>query len=158
MSTATPHSPPDTPTLRLARPSDLPAVERLLTDSKLTLAGVTEALSTFTVADVGGSLVGVAGLEVCCDNALLRSVAVAPEWQGRGLGRALVARVITDAESRGVRALYLLTTTAEDYFPSFGFARTSRDQVPEDVRASAEFRGVCPSSAVVMERPIAAGA
>jgi len=149
---------PTTPALRAASPSDLPEVERLLTAAGLPLAGVVAALPTFTVADVGGSLVGVAGLEVCCDNALLRSVAVAPEWQGRGLGRALVARVIADAESRGVRALYLLTTTAEHYFPSFGFVRTSRDQVPEDVRASAEFRGVCPSSAVVMERPIAAGA
>jgi len=149
---------PTTPALRAASPSDLPEVERLLTAAGLPLAGVVAALPTFTVADVGGSLVGVAGLEVCCDNALLRSVAVAPEWQGRGLGRALVARVIADAESRGVRALYLLTTTAEHYFPSFGFVRTSRDQVPEDVRASAEFRGVCPSSAVVMERPIATGA
>ena len=149
---------PTTPALRAASPSDLPEVERLLTAAGLPLAGVVAALPTFTVADVGGSLVGVAGLEVCCDNALLRSVAVAPEWQGRGLGRALVARVIADAESRGVRALYLLTTTAEHYFPSFGFVCTSRDQVPEDVRASGEFRGVCPSSAVVMERPIAAGA
>src|SRR5215208_2121819 len=154
MSTATPHSPPATPTLRLARPSDLPAVERLLTDSKLTLAGVTEALSTFTVDEAGGQLVGVAGLEVCCDNALLRSVAVAPEWQGRRLGRALVERVIADAEARGIRALYLLTTTAEHYFPSFGFERTTRDAVPEDVRATAEFREVCCASAVVMERPL----
>ena len=145
-----------TPTLRAAAASDLPNIERLLTAAGLPLAGVAAALPTFTVAEVGGSLVGVAGLEVCCDSALLRSVAVAAEWQGRGLGRALVTRVIADAESRGLRALYLLTTTAEHYFPSFGFVRTSRDQVPEDVRATEEFRGVCPSSAVVMARTLGA--
>ena len=36
-------------------------------------------------------------------------------------GRALVTRMISDAEARGIHALYLLTTTAERYFPSFGF-------------------------------------
>jgi amino-acid N-acetyltransferase len=49
-----------------------------------------------------------------------------------------------------VKALYLLTTTAERYFPSFGFATISRNEVPEPVRASAEFRNVCPVSAVAM--------
>jgi amino-acid N-acetyltransferase len=158
MTTATVTNEPTTPALRGASPSDLPQVERLLVGAGLPLAGVAAALPTFTVAEVGATLVGVAGLEVCCDNALLRSVAVAPEWQGRGLGRALVTRVIADAEARGLRALYLLTTTAEHYFPSFGFVRTSRDRVPEEVRATEEFKGVCPSSAVVMERPLGTAA
>jgi amino-acid N-acetyltransferase len=100
--------------------------------------------------------VGVAGLEVCCDNALLRSVAVAPEWRSRGLGRELVTRVIADAEARGIHALYLLTTTAERYFPSFGFATIARDAVPEDIRTTGEFRDACPASATVMARPLAA--
>jgi amino-acid N-acetyltransferase len=146
-----------TPSLRAATEHDLAAVERLLAESRLPLAGVAEALPTFTVAEVDGELVGVAGLEVCCDNALLRSVAVAPAWQGRGLGRALVGRVIAEAEARGLRALYLLTTTAEHYFPSFGFRTTTRDAVPEDVRDTGEFRGACPASAVVMTRPLHAG-
>ena len=116
---------------------------------------VREALPTFVVAQAGDDIVGVAGLEVCCDNALLRSVAVAPDWRSRGLGRQLVTRVIAEAEARGVRALYLLTTTAEQYFPSFGFARITRDEVPEDVRATSEFRGACPASATVMARSLA---
>ena len=141
--------------LRPAVPGDLPAVERLLTASGLPLDGVAEALSAFVIAEAEGALVGVAGLEVCCDNALLRSVAVEPAWRSHGVGRALVTRVISDAEARGLRALYLLTTTAERYFPSFGFLEVSRDQVPEDVRATAEFRSACPASATVMERPLA---
>ena len=142
-------------TLRPAIANDLSRVEALLTASKLPLDGVARALPAFVVAEHEGALVGVAGLEVCCDNALLRSVAVAPDWRSRGLGRQLVTRVIAEAEARGVRALYRLTTTAEQYFPSFGFARITRDEVPEDVRATSEFRGACPASATVMARSLA---
>jgi len=115
---------------------------------------VEDALPNFTVAEYGSELVGVAGLEVCCNNALLRSVAVSPEWRSRGLGRALVTRVIADAEARGINALYLLTTTADRYFPSFGFREITREQVPVDVRETAEFRSACPATATVMYRPL----
>jgi amino-acid N-acetyltransferase len=104
---------------------------------------------------VGGDVVGVAGLEVCRDNALLRSVAVAPAWRSHGVGRALVARVIEDASARGVRELYLLTTTAERYFPAFGFQATPRETAPDDIRATGEFQGACPASATVMRLPLA---
>ena len=94
----------------------------------------------FVVAEAGTDIVGVAGLEVCCDNALLRSVAVATEWRSHGLGRDLVTRIIADAEARGIHALYLLTTTAERYFPSFGFQPIARDDVPTEIRETVEFR------------------
>jgi amino-acid N-acetyltransferase len=146
------------PTLRAATVADVPAVERLLSAAELPLAGVREAIATFAVADQQGEIVGVAGLEVCRDHGLLRSVAVAPGWQHRGLARALVSRVIAEAEARGVRAMYLLTTTAANYFPKFGFTETTRAAVPSDVAATEEFRSACPASAVVMVRPIVLGA
>jgi len=142
----------EVPRLRAARPTDLAGVQRLLTASGLPLDGVADALPTFIVAESGGDLVGVAGLEVCCDNALLRSVAVRPDWRSHGVGRTLVHHVIADAEARGIQALYLLTTSAERYFPSFGFRTISRDEVPAEVRATAEFRDACPASATVMCR------
>ena len=140
-------------TLRAATGGDLPAIERLLESSGLPTAGVAQALDGFVVAESedGKRIVGVAGLEVCCDEyALLRSTAVDPAWRGTGLGRRLVTHVIADAESRGIRALYLLTTTAERYFPSFGFVTTRRDAVPDEVKETVEFREACPSSATVM--------
>ncbi|HVZ48807.1 MAG TPA: arsenic resistance N-acetyltransferase ArsN2 [Gemmatimonadaceae bacterium] len=142
------------PRLRRAAPPDLSAIERLLTASDLPLDGVREAIGGFHVADAGGEIVGVAGLETCCDNALLRSVAVKPDWRSHGVGRALVHHVIADAESRGIRALYLLTTTAEHYFPSFGFRQVERAEVPQDVRETTEFASACPASAVVMRRDL----
>jgi amino-acid N-acetyltransferase len=141
-----------TATVRAATAADLPAVEQLLTQSGLPLDGVREALPTFVIAQADDELVGVAGLEVCCDNALLRSVAVADPWRTHGVGRALVTRVIADAEARGISALYLLTTTAEHYFPKFGFQAVARADVPDDIRSTAEFTSACPASAVVMCR------
>jgi amino-acid N-acetyltransferase len=141
-----------TAAIRAAAEADMPAVERLLVDSKLPLDGVREALKDFFVAESGGELVGVAGLEICCDDALLRSVAVRPEWRSKGVGRALVNRAIADAEARGINALYLLTTTAERYFPTFGFKPITRAQVPDAVRATKEFATACPDTAAVMER------
>jgi len=139
--------------LRAATQRDLPAIEALLVSSGLPTAGVAEALRGFVVAESEDDkrIVGVVGLEDCGQEyALLRSAAVDPEWRGTGLGRRLVTHVIADAESRGLKALYLLTTTAERYFPSFGFERTHRDVVPDEVKQSVEFREACPSSATVM--------
>jgi amino-acid N-acetyltransferase len=139
--------------LRRAIWRDLAAIEQLLVSSGLPTAGVAEALDGFIIAESEGDerIVGVAGLEYCsAEYALLRSAAVEPEWRGTGLGRRLVRHVIADAESRGIKALYLLTTTAERYFPSFGFAKTERDAVPDAIKRSVEFREACPASATVM--------
>jgi amino-acid N-acetyltransferase len=144
-------------TIRRATTDDAAAVEALLTASHLPLDGVREALCCFVVAHDEGRLVGVAGIEECGvrgEHALLRSVAVDPAWRSRGLGRTLVSRAIALAESHGAKALYLLTTTAEHYFPSFGFTPISRDAVPDDVRSTTEFQGACPASATVMVREI----
>jgi len=144
--------------LRVATDADLPAIERLLTSSGLPTAGVAEALRGFLVAESESDkrIVGVIGLELCCDEyALLRSAAVDPEWRGTGLGRRLVTHVIAEAESRGIKALYLLTTTAERYFPTFGFVKTERDIVPAEIKQSVEFREACPASATVMSLELA---
>ncbi|MBL0940100.1 MAG: GNAT family N-acetyltransferase [Gemmatimonadaceae bacterium] len=113
--------------------------------------------SQFLVAEdmsESASLSGVVGIEECCEHALLRSVAVRPDMQQQGLGHRLVEHAVAQAEARGVAALYLLTMTAELYFPRFGFERVARDVVPSDIATTAEFTHACPASAVVMRRSI----
>lgn len=147
--------------MREATVHDLAAIERLLNDLKLPTAGVSDLMSRdasqFVVATPSSDsvdVVAVAGLEVCCNHALLRSVAVRSDWQQHGLGQELVKRVVCQAESRGIRALYLLTMTAEHYFPRFGFERVDRDAVPSEIAETLEFKSACPASAVAMTRSL----
>ena len=139
------------PELRPATPADLPAITRLLEASDLPTVGVDEATCSLIVAEAEGDIVGVVGIETCCGQyGLLRSTAVADAWRGRRVGRLLVERAIAEAHARGFDALYLLTTTAEHYFPSFGFSKVERETLPDAVKATEEFRSACPASATVM--------
>ena len=142
------------PDLRSARPSDLPEVLALIGRAKLPAAGVAEAFSHFFVADYEGKLVGAAGLEIYGASALLRSVVVEDSWRGSGTGQRLIEHALDDARGRGIEDVFLLTTTAEHYFPRFGFACVDRDCVREEVKASVEFQGACPSSAVILRKSL----
>jgi amino-acid N-acetyltransferase len=139
-------------TLRRARSADVEAIEQLLIGMKLPTEGVADWVEQFWVGEDGDRVVGVAGMERYGEAGLLRSVAVAPDWRGSGMGRALVDRVLAESRAAGVYDIFLLTTTAESYFPRLGFACVDRGCVPEAVRGSAEFTGACPASAVVMRR------
>jgi amino-acid N-acetyltransferase len=122
----------------------------LLEAAGLPTAGVPRALDDFLVADTGDGLAGAIGLERYGSGALLRSAVVRPAHQGTGIGAALVRAVLDRARDGGLREIFLLTTTAERWFPRFGFTPIAREQVPDAVRASVEFRDACPASAAVM--------
>ena len=144
--------------IREATKQDLNAVESLLSANNLPLDGVKENFSSFVVAEDKGEIAGAIGLEKCGSVALLRSAVVSPDYRGSGVGRRLVERLLEGAEKEGIEELFLLTTTAEKYFPRFGFARTTRSAVPSVLKASAEFQGACPDAAVVMTRRITTAA
>jgi amino-acid N-acetyltransferase len=138
--------------LRSAATTDLRKLLRLLAELQLPAAGVEEWWPHFTVADSGGVIVGVAGIEPYGSAVLLRSVAVAPAWRNCGLAQALVAAVLDTAIDSGAGEVFLLTTTAEGYFPRLGFTPIPRDLVPRAILDSVEFREACPVSAIVMHR------
>ena len=141
-----------TPAVQHAGAGDFDAIARLLRDQHLPLDGLQDHLATTLVARDGDAIVGSAALEVYGDGALLRSVAVTSTLQHAGLGRILVDAAIDLARARGIPALYLLTTTAERYFPRFGFERIERADVPPGVQRSVEFTSACPASAIVMRK------
>lgn len=141
--------------IRAATGDDLSAVRKLLVAAGLPVDGVEENFTDFIVAEDERHIAGVVGIERYGTSALLRSAAVSPAERGTGLGSRLVKRILEHAADRGIRDIYLLTTTAEEYFPRFGFTRAARADVPEPVKASREFQGACPDSAVVMKRALA---
>jgi amino-acid N-acetyltransferase len=138
--------------IEAATDRDLPAVHALLERQHLPLAGVDEHVQAMIVARDGARVVGAAAVELYAGGALLRSVAVDPAVQGRRLGHQLTEAALELARSRGADTVFLLTTTAERFFPRFGFEPITRDDVPPSVRASVEFQSACPASAVVMRK------
>ena len=127
-------------------------MRQLLEASHLPLDGVDAQLPTMVVAKDGSEVIGAAAVELYADGALLRSVVVSPAVQGQGLGHRLTAAALNIATRRGVQDAFLLTTTAERFFPKLGFEPISREEVPESVQASVEFQSACPASATVMRK------
>lgn len=139
-----------TATIRAARPTDLSAVHSLLTHADLPLDGVPSDLAHFLVAERAGEVVGAIGLEPYGAAALLRSAVVAPGERGTGVGERLVRSLLDEAKRHRMNEVVLLTTTAESWFPRFGFNKVSREAVPDAVKQSVEFTSACPASATVM--------
>jgi len=131
--------------------SDLPAIEALVQTSQLPTAVVADHFPAgYVVARRGSEVVGVAALEPHDDAALLRTVAIKPEERGKGTGLALVADRLATAWSSGVDRVFLLTTTAPEFFRRFGFAEVDRASAPGSLRSSPEFAALCPTSARCM--------
>jgi amino-acid N-acetyltransferase len=128
----------------------VPAIRELLAVDRLPLDGVDDRVPTTIVARANGRVIGCAALELYEEGALLRSVVVDASARGQGLGVALTRAAVDLAGRSGAAAVYLLTTTAERFFPRLGFAAISRDDVPASVRQSVEFTSACPASAAVM--------
>jgi amino-acid N-acetyltransferase len=130
--------------------TDVPFIKALLRGADLPVEGVDDHWKTFVVAKDGGRVVACGGSEAYQFAALIRSIAVDPEYRGKGLGRRVVRQLLDRLASRGLREFYLLTTTAEEYFKKRGFKTVDRDEVHPQIMASAELQGACPDGAVVM--------
>jgi amino-acid N-acetyltransferase len=141
-------------TYSLATAGDLPAIQSLLANCSLSAEGIELLLDNCIAAKVGSKLVGTIALEPFGRSALLRSLAVAADYRGRSIGRSLCAKIVSQARLLGVDQLYLLTTDAGRYFAALGFRRIDRAEAPAQLQATAQFRSLCPQSALCMARDI----
>jgi amino-acid N-acetyltransferase len=133
-----------------ARRDELPRILELLEEVGLPPDGIANHLSTALVARGNGRVVGCAALELYGPAALLRSVAVRRDLRGTGLGRRLTEAALELSRHLSVEEAYLLTETADHFFPRFGFRPIPRSEVPRSVRSSVEFTSACPASACAM--------
>ena len=102
----------------------------------------------------GDRILGTAGLEIFGDCALLRSVSITRAAQGKGYGRFMVEGMEKFASDSGIGCLYLLTTTAKDFFEHQGYCLILRDESPEAIKQTAEFTTLCSSTAIVMKKKL----
>ncbi len=137
---------------RPARDDDLAAIRDLLRAAELPSADIALDLGPFVVAESGDGIVGNAAIQHLGTIGLLRSVAVTPAARTDGVATWLCGEVIELARRQGIGELYLLTTSAPELFAKLGFEQVPRSSAPRAVRATCEFRDLCPESSLLMHR------
>lgn len=141
-----------------ATPADETDLKQFLETNDLLHQDIKPAdLKHFLLIRDGPDVVGLIGLEIKADCALLRSLAVKMNYRNRGLATLLVDRIEKYARTLKISTLYLLTMTAEEFFKKCDFQRTARATAPAGIQGTAEFKDLCPASAAFMVKTIAAG-
>jgi amino-acid N-acetyltransferase len=142
------------PQLDLAAARDMPAIRALLERAGLPTNDLASAQANFAVVREEHAVVATGALQHFGPSALLRSVVVASDRRGGGLGRMIVWELERRARAAEVSQLVLLTETAADFFQRLGYRIVDRNSAPAAVQMSEEFRSLCPSSATCMAKSL----
>ena len=142
--------------VRAARASDigpmLDLINRYAAEDRMlerTVSFLEGALDDFLVAEADGRFLGCGALApLTADLAELRSLAVAPDAAGTGVGRAIVAACVDRARALGLRRVFALTLVPE-FFVKCGFTLTSLGRLPEK---SASECPICPKRSACDEQ------
>jgi len=140
---------------RFATNQDETAVKQFLEANDLLYQDIEPAgLKNFLLAWDASDMVGLVGLQIEEDCALLRSLAVKQDYRNRGLATLLVHKIEDHARTLRIKTLHLLTMTAEDFFTGRDFQRTARETAPIGIQKTAEFKELCPASAAFMTKKL----
>ncbi|MCV7400643.1 amino-acid N-acetyltransferase [Mycobacterium fragae] len=127
------------PVVRRARTSDVPAIKRLVDTYagkillEKNLVTLYEAVQEFWVAELDGEVVGCGALHVLwSDLGEVRTVAVDPKLTGRGVGHAIVDRLLEVARELELERLFVLTFET-DFFSRHGFTEIEGTPVTAEV-------------------------
>jgi amino-acid N-acetyltransferase len=129
--------------IRKAKIHEVPEIRRMLVEfAKIgevlprTLANLYSQVRDYSVyREDEGPLIGVAALHISWDGlGEIRSVAVVPGHQGRGVGSRLIRSCLGEARQLGLRQVFVLTASPE-YFARFGFRLFPREELPPIVWA-----------------------
>ncbi len=133
-------------------PEKLSEVMALLTLASLPVNDIGKDVELFTL-ETNEQIIATAGLETNGRIGLLRSVSVLDSQKEKGFGLLIVRNLEKYAKNQGIKELYLLTTTAKDFFEKkLNYKVIERTDAPTEIQSSQQFASVCPSSAVVMKK------
>ncbi len=135
--------------------ADYAALAGVLAENNL-LAGDLEGDNKrfYAFVDGNGWRVGVGGLELYDDSAILRSFFTMSHHRGQGLGGQMLEELLSTANQGGVQHVYLFTLEAAEFFAKHGFAPIDRSEAPAGVQASRQFAEHC-NNAAFMHRALA---
>ena len=125
----------------------------LLQENKLPVSDLDDTKNLFALVD-GDRVIGTGGLEFFNDCALLRSLSVRKNWQGKGLGKTITRELEQICRARGIPEVYLLTETAEGFFNKEGYEVMDRVDAPLSIKNSSQFTTVCSSTGILMHKKI----
>ncbi|PSO66112.1 MAG: N-acetylglutamate synthase [Cyanobacteria bacterium SW_12_48_29] len=108
--------------------------------------------ATFFLGSADSKVVEIGGLEIYEKWGLLRSLVIETAFRGKGYGQAFTRDLIEYAKLKGVREIYLLTTTAVTFFTKIGFEIVERSTVPLMIKSTSQFTSLCPASAVCLRK------
>ena len=138
------------PRARPVEPDDLAQLSAALRGASLPTDDLNDPHLRLFAYELRGLVVGYGGLELYGENALLRSIVVAPTFRGQGMGRKIVNALVAHAKGQGVRNVYLLTTNTRDFFAQLGFVQVDRGAAPATVGLSRQMKQLCPATAALM--------
>jgi amino-acid N-acetyltransferase len=118
---------------------EIAVIKSILKEVKLPLNGIEDHLYNFLKLKVDGNIIGTIGFEVYGQQALLRSFAIKPGYQGNGYGQILYKSLISRAKELNVVEIYLLTDSASEFFAKNGFIIFKREDAPEVIKNTHEF-------------------
>ncbi|MGD8305336.1 MAG: arsenic resistance N-acetyltransferase ArsN2 [Ignavibacteria bacterium] len=136
--------------IREAERKDLNTIKSLLDSVSLPSIDIESHISNFLILEAEGIMMGTIGLEIYDKTALLRSLAVKREFQGKGYGQILCRELLSRAGEFDIENIFLLTETAKDFFTREGFQVIEREAVPDEIKRTNEYSTLCPSDSTCM--------
>lgn len=142
--------------LQLVVENDIDFIIEKLRENKLPTEDIIYKIKSLYIVEECDKKIGIVGLEVLDEFGLMRSLCVIDSaLRNKGYGRKMVSLIIELSKSKKIKELYLLTTTAEQFFSKLNFIKINRNEVPEKIKQIEEFNSLCPSIAVCMKILIA---
>ncbi len=131
---------------------DLDFIKNVLKSNELPYEDLETSKVELFLTYENSDFVGVIGLEIFANTGLLRSMAVNEKFRNKGYGKKICQKLLNYSKDIGISELYLLTCTAKVFFEKMGFEVISRENVPESIKSTNEFSGLCPCSAICLRR------
>ncbi|MBD2702220.1 GNAT family N-acetyltransferase [Spirosoma sp. BT702] len=140
--------------LKAAQPDVLGPLTELLAAHHLPVSDLPGGLPNFWIAVNSDRLIGSIGFEKYGNIGLLRSVCVDVDYRNQGIAHQLYNVLSQTAQQQGIDTLYLITTTAAQYFARLGFTAIDRNEAPTSIQQTSQFSSLCPASAIVMRQTL----
>jgi amino-acid N-acetyltransferase len=127
------------------------AAIELLKKNNLPTEDINPGTQLFVVEE-GDEVIATVAVEYDYNDALLRSLSVSEDKRSSGIGAELVDFIEDYVSKQGVRTIYILTTTAANFFSRRGYTLIDRSNVPQFIKDTKEYSVICASSSTLMRK------